>query len=397
MLAGTLLSTVAVAFGPPTCSIRRSAVPLMSAAAPPTAPVPPTAPAVDDWGGLPGAVKASKAGAINNQMVQAADTDTILRLVVDNYDTLNGVNVATAMHHLARLTKFKRAERDAVLRDPRYLKLLDGAVERVPECHARAIADILWSCGTMTEFPPLLLKPVLTQVAKYLEVGGFEPQHLSIMVWSFATLGVKPVKLLEGIEARALENVKGFNTQNCANILQGAAKLKYPASDLLPAISSMLLQNGLVEQCKPVEVADLAFAVAMLDDGASSTRAQGEAPPLLTALAGRARHSSNLAAFSSRQLVTVMWAYAKLDLQPDGAALGEWVAHVQQGHARTPLLAADLRNCDVALTKLGQDTAWLHPEQEGEEEEAAVPEIDTIREKLAAKAQAAAARPRGPA
>ena len=92
-----------------------------------------------------------------------------------------------------------------------------------------------------------------------------------------------------------------------------------------------------------------------------------------------------------------MWAYAKLDLQPDGAALGEWVAHVQQGHARTPLLAADLRNCDVALAKLGQDTAWLHPEQEGEEEEAAVPEIDTIREKLAAKAQAAAARRRGPA
>ena len=241
MLAGTLLSTVAVAFGPPTCSIRRSAVPLMSAAAPPTAPVPPTAPAVDDWGGLPGAVKASKAGAINNQMVQAADTDTILRLVVDNYDTLNGVNVATAMHHLARLTKFKRAERDAVLRDPRYLKLLDGAVERVPECHARAIADILWSCGTMTEFPPLLLKPVLTQVAKYLEVGGFEPQHLSIMVWSFATLGVKPVKLLEGIEARALENIKGFNTQNCANILQAPAPAPRPPG--LPARATHTLQS----------------------------------------------------------------------------------------------------------------------------------------------------------
>ena len=98
MLAGTLLSTVAVAFGPPTCSIRRSAVPLMSAAAPPTAPVPPTAPAVDDWGGLPGAVKASKAGAINNQMVQAADTDTILRLVVDNYDsfTYNLVHLVAA-------------------------------------------------------------------------------------------------------------------------------------------------------------------------------------------------------------------------------------------------------------------------------------------------------------
>ena len=67
-----------------------------------------------------------------------------------------------------------------------------------------------------------------------------------------------------------------------------------------------------------MEVADLAFAVAMLDE--TSSRAEGEAPPLLSALAARARQSSNLAAFSSRQLVTVMWAYAKLDLQPDGAA-----------------------------------------------------------------------------
>ena len=231
MLVATLICNAAAAFGPPhTCNVRRAAVPLMSAAAPPTAPLPPTAPAVDDWGGLPGAVKASKCGAINNQMVNAADTDTILSLVVDNYKTLNGVNVATAMHHLARLTKFKRAERDAVLRDPRYLKLLDGTVERVAECNARSIADILWSCGTMTEFPPILLKPVLTQVAKYLEVGGFEPQHLSIMVWSFATLGVKPVKLLEGIEARALEQLKGFNTQNCANILQACTRHARPIS-----------------------------------------------------------------------------------------------------------------------------------------------------------------------
>ena len=45
------------------------------------------------------------------------------------------------MHNVAKLTKFKRAERDALLRDPRYLQLLDGTVERVSECNARAVAD----------------------------------------------------------------------------------------------------------------------------------------------------------------------------------------------------------------------------------------------------------------
>ena len=43
---------------------------------------------------------------------------------------------------------------------------------------------------------------------------------------------------------------------------------------------------------------------------------------------------------------------------------------MKAAHARTPLLAADLRNCERALATLGQDTAWLHPEQAQEEEEA---------------------------
>ena len=45
------------------------------------------------------------------------------------------------MHHIARLTKFNRAERDAILRDRTYLKLLDAAVDRVEDCNARAVAD----------------------------------------------------------------------------------------------------------------------------------------------------------------------------------------------------------------------------------------------------------------
>ena len=100
------------------------------------------------------------------QIINAPSTDAVLGLVVDNFQTLNGVNVATAMHNVAKLTKFKRAERDALLRDPRYLQLLDGTVERVSECNARAVADILWSCGTLGELPPTLLKPVLTQASR---------------------------------------------------------------------------------------------------------------------------------------------------------------------------------------------------------------------------------------
>jgi len=344
---------------------RRAPTPVLNAAAAP----------VDDWGGLPGAIKSSKCGAINYQIINAQSTDVVLGLVVDNFQTLNGVNVATAMHNVAKLTKFKRAERDALLRDPRYLQLLDGTVERVSECNARAVADILWSCGTLGELPPTLLKPVLTQVNACLEKGTFEPQHLGIMVWAFSTLKCKPTKLLEQIEDRALEQLSGFNTQNCANILQGFAKLNYPAAKLCPAITDALLKNNLVDGCKPVEVADLTYALAMLGDQQPTTP-----PPLLTRLSGRARSKTDLASFSSRQLVTMVWAYAKLGLTPEPEVLAEWVGQVRAAHEAKPLLAADVRNLERALQALGEESSWLHPEDPEEEVEES--EVEKIRKKL---------------
>merc|ERR1719247_3477106 len=133
------------------------------------------------------------------------------------------------------------------------------------------------------------------------------------------------------------------------------------------------------EDCKPVEVADLTFAVAMLGEQQPT-----EAPPLLTRLSGRARAATDLASFSSRQLVTMIWAYAKLGLTPEPELLGEWVGTVRSAHEAKPLLAADVRNLERALQALGEESSWLHPE-EAEEEES---ELDKIRKKIDAEANA---------
>ena len=156
---------------------------------------------------------------------------------------------------------------------------------------------------------------------------------------------------------------------------QGFAKLNYPAAKLCPAITDALLKNNLVDGCKPVEVADLTFAIAMLGDQQPTV-----APPLLRALSGRARSKTDLTSFSSRQLVTMVWAYAKLGLTPEPEVLGEWVGQVRQAHERKPLLAADVRNLERALQSLGEESSWLHPEVE--EEEVEETEVEKIRKKL---------------
>ena len=169
-----------------------------------------------DWGGLPAAISASRSGAINNQIAAAVDAEGVLKLTVDNAGQLNSVNIATALHRIAAHLKRSRAQRDRVLRDDRFLALLDATEARASECNPRSVSDILWAFATLQHFPATMLKPLLTQVAAHLEAKAFEAQHLALIVWSFAVLELKPVKLLDAIDATALRQIHTLNPQNCA-------------------------------------------------------------------------------------------------------------------------------------------------------------------------------------
>ena len=74
------------------------------------------------------------------------------------------MNVATAIHRLAVQTKRDRAGRDKMIRDPRFVSLVDAATARASQCNPRSVSDIMWGCATMQHWPPTMLKPMLTQV-----------------------------------------------------------------------------------------------------------------------------------------------------------------------------------------------------------------------------------------
>ena len=111
---------------------------------------------------------------------------------------------------------------------------------------------------------------------------------------------------------------------------------------------------------KPVEVSDTCYAIAVLGEGEARAA-------LLASLAGRAQDDTNLASFTSRQLVMLCWAHARANSRT--AQLEAWVGAIQLAHASQPLLAQDQRNLEVALDRFGEDTEWLHPPKEEEEEE----------------------------
>jgi len=333
-----------------------------------------------DWGGLPAAVMASRCGAVNNQLTKSADAESVLTIVKEQFEILNGVNAATALHRIAAHLKKNRPDRDRVLRDERFLMLIDAAVEKAPSFNPRSVSDMLWSCATLRYFPPPMLTPLLSQVAVHLETRAFEAQHLSLIVWSLAQLECKPVRLLEQIEELTVKMLGGFNPQNCANILWGFAKLNYKPNALMAPMTAKMSEDSFLSKMKPVEVSDTAFAVAVL----GCSEAHG---PLLSALATRAEASTQLDRFSSRQLVMLVWSHARLGLRPP--QLESWVEAIREAHERQTMLAQDKKNLEAALGRFGEDASWLRPPKEAEEEEEPQPtELELIRERLAREKEA---------
>lgn len=312
-------------------------------------------PATSATSEAPAEVKVSVNSVLNGKICQARDSEDVLKLVDENYETLNAVNAATALHRIAARNKKARARRDVLERDQRFQKLVDAIRDKASDddVSARSVADALWSFATLDHFPATLLVPILTSVSVQLEREAFAANHLSTVVWALARLQCKPVKLLERIEQQAIAEMGDMDMQNVANMLWGCAKLQYQPAALLPKLSAALVEAGFLADAKPVEVADLAFALEKLENSRHE--------PLLLAMAARAAPDAALGEFSSRQLVTLISAFTALeatDVLPDGL-LDEWVGAVRTAHRTRPLLAVDARRLEACLAQLGIDGGWI--------------------------------------
>lgn len=320
--------------------------------------------------------KDSPAGILNRQLNALEDSEAILELVAEKEKEMNAVNLATGLHRLASVNKKQRVSREALFRDPRFASLLDAIDHHSIELTPRSVADVLWSLATLQHFPARLLKPVITSVVRALEKQAFEAQHLSTAVWALASLETRPMRLsalgdvvadnatvpksvsdliLARIETQAIPLVSSMNQQNCANLLWGFAKLDYQPTELMPKLAARLLEPGMVANAKPVEVTDLAYALAELKAPKEDYK------KLIIALADRATPGKTRNAFSSRQVVVVMSSLLRLDaidLLRDGL-LDEWIGAVRVAHEAQPMLAKDSRNLEETLTALGLDASWV--------------------------------------
>jgi len=318
-----------------------------------------------DEGGGRSLVGSSRCAAINGKLTRSTSNKGVLNLVEKNFETLNAVNLATALHRLASINKKRRSGRDAVLRDARFKQLLSAMVEHSQELTARSVSDMLWSLATLQHWPSWMLVPVLTAVNTELDKGTFEAHHLTTTTWALAKLETKPVRLLEKIEAQVTPKLPTLGMQNLAQLLWGLATLKYEPTALLPALAPALTGSERLAKAKPVELATIAFALGELtqpgSDACDDACEVWRADVLVELARVAAPGSAVLARFSSRQLVTMISVYAKLNAVsalPEGQ-MDAWVAFTRKAHEARPLTSGDSRTLEAALDTLGINKDWV--------------------------------------
>jgi hypothetical protein len=85
-------------------------------------------------------------------------------------------------------------------------------------------------------------------------------------------------------------------------------------------MSEKLIEQPFLAKMKPVEISDSAFALALI----GTNEAQG---PLMLAMAARVTTEDLLLKFTSRQLVTLTWALARMKTRPQ--QLEDWVERIK--------------------------------------------------------------------
>lgn len=174
---------------------------------------------------------------INRKLTQAANANAVavLSVVSEELKYMNGVNMATALHRIARHCVRGESGPDAaacpealkeVQEHPAYAALLQ-AVEQQAE-----VALFAQSCGRADESEEVL-----------------PAQCASIIAWSLACLDICNERLLSVLAALAVPKLEAFKFYEVTNMLWAYAKLKAggPRSVLIEALAQRLRRRRLGE------------------------------------------------------------------------------------------------------------------------------------------------------
>lgn len=298
---------------------------------------------------------------LNDQINKATTVQELFQITETSVGFFNAERVVNTLCKLAiavRWSEDRPVQRSYILNDDCFYALAERAYVVLNECDAPSISKIMWSFANLRYIPSDLQFSLLSRIQAQLKAREFSAKEISVIAWSLVYTDVfqaaSEMRLLEDIEEAALEQVSEFGRIACNNLLWAFAKLAYEPYELLPVITTRILEPEFVAGVTVIEIVGMCYALAAM----GTYTLQG---PVLLAFARRITPDDLLPAFKISQLVTVIWSFGKLGLVPE--QLDTWIERLQEliFVKKQPIGRKDLVDLESALLRLKANYEWLSP------------------------------------
>mmetsp|Transcript_67861 Transcript_67861/g.147775 ORF Transcript_67861/g.147775 Transcript_67861/m.147775 type:complete len:887 (-) Transcript_67861:75-2735(-) len=247
---------------------------------------------------------------VNAQIISASETGTtnqLLTTIAALLSQMNLVNLSTALHRLAKVTSNDSHAQGELRRHPTLDQLLVaicdvlGSID-ASEAQPQSLSNIAWSLATIR-----LVKRPLVQVLASLAVtnmASFKPFELSTMLWALTKIGgvdesaawaAKPV--FQAAAAHIVKNVQTFAFRCLATTVWAFATAKQRHARLFRCIAAQMMP--LVHSANCQELANTVWAFGTADFHDDHLFAEVAEQSLL-----------RLEQFKAQEISNILWGFA---------------------------------------------------------------------------------------
>jgi hypothetical protein len=258
--------------------------------------------------------------AINRQVTSAAnhgDLHSLLKVVCTYLPEMNGINLATSLHRVAKLSAASESSEaiDSIKADHRFMRLFVAVAQHVAhhsgltrkeiasevpgEMPAQCLSIVAWSCASLRIRDEELFAKIATIAVPRLDkLQSFE---LSNMLWAHAKLQISAPHMFKKASERLMRRRDGeFNVQCLSTISWSFATTHRRDGAVFESIAKELMAHA--ASAKPQEISQTLWAFAK----------NGHDDQVLFDVLGKAAvgTGSKISHFKEQELSNIAWAFA---------------------------------------------------------------------------------------
>jgi hypothetical protein len=197
----------------------------------------------------------------------------------------------------------------AVTVQQQLLSVLNKLAERLQQqCGDRELANIIWSCSKLNI--PATAQLLLPHFLHAGTLQQAKPEEVAKTLWAVVTMGQQvPAQQMQQLLAAFGKQLAAAQPEDISRLLWACGKLHYLPLQLLQCLRQDPQQRQqLLAAAKPQQLADMAWACAQLG-------CAGQLPEALLQRAALLLQDGATGGFTVRQLCSLCWSAAVLDLQ----------------------------------------------------------------------------------